>query len=68
VYYVYDSYLTPTQEWYNLLGDDGPHSVRNTPFDGHFIGLAVERTHLGMLAAVRAPSPASTERHAQTHI
>ncbi|KAG7465813.1 hypothetical protein MATL_G00157750 [Megalops atlanticus] len=45
LFYVYDSYLLSPDKWANLLKDGGRHSVRNTPFDGLFVGLLVEEKH-----------------------
>ena len=39
MYYVYDSYLTPPQEWAQLLQPNGSLSVRGTEVDGVFLGL-----------------------------
>ncbi|XP_053310536.1 glycoprotein endo-alpha-1,2-mannosidase-like protein [Spea bombifrons] len=45
LFYIYDSYLTPKESWANLLTLTGSHSIRNTPYDGVFIGLLVEEEH-----------------------
>lgn len=45
VVYVYDSYLTPTAAWRELLSSRGNLSVRNTEFDSVFIGLLVDMQH-----------------------
>ncbi|XP_041105502.1 glycoprotein endo-alpha-1,2-mannosidase [Polyodon spathula] len=42
LFYVYDSYLTSPEIWTRLLKDSGHRSVRNTAYDGIFIGLLVE--------------------------
>ena len=42
-YYVYDSYKLDIVEWQKLLTDDGALSIRNTKYDGTFIGLWVEK-------------------------
>jgi glycoprotein endo-alpha-1,2-mannosidase len=34
VYFVYDSYRLPADEWARLLGKDGNISVRGTELDG----------------------------------
>lgn len=41
VVYVYDSYLTPAQEWARLLRPEGDLSIRGTPADAVVIGLWV---------------------------
>ncbi|MBN3313344.1 MANEA mannosidase, partial [Atractosteus spatula] len=45
LFYVYDSYLISPEMWAHLLKDTGQHSIRNTPYDGIFIGLLVEEKH-----------------------
>lgn len=45
VYYVYDSYHISSQDWSRLLSKEGDLSVRNSPFNGTFIGLWVEGHH-----------------------
>ncbi|XP_038657215.1 glycoprotein endo-alpha-1,2-mannosidase-like protein [Scyliorhinus canicula] len=45
MFYIYDSYLTLPASWANLLTSSGSHSIRNTPYDGVFIGLIVEEKH-----------------------
>ncbi len=45
LYYIYDSYLVPKEEWAKLLQPDGETTVRNTDIDGIFIGLVVEEKH-----------------------
>uniref|UniRef100_A0A4W3JSF1 Mannosidase endo-alpha like n=1 Tax=Callorhinchus milii TaxID=7868 RepID=A0A4W3JSF1_CALMI len=45
MFYVYDSYLTPPVSWANLLTPSGSLSVRNTAYDGVFVGLVVEEKH-----------------------
>ena len=50
VYYIYDSYLVPGDQWLALLGQNGgPDSVRGTVLDGIFLGLVADRTHLDQL-------------------
>lgn len=43
--FVYDSYLTPADEWSRLLDPDGDLSIRGTPYDAVMIGLWVEADH-----------------------
>ena len=43
VYYIYDSYLVPAEDWALLLR--GTSSVRHTELDAVFIGLLVESRH-----------------------
>ncbi|RXM29946.1 Glycoprotein endo-alpha-1,2-mannosidase-like protein [Acipenser ruthenus] len=45
LFYIYDSYLTPPEDWANLLSSSGSHSLRKTPYDGVFISLIVEERH-----------------------
>jgi glycoprotein endo-alpha-1,2-mannosidase len=45
IFYVYDSYHIPPEEWALLLQPWGKESVRDTPLDGLFIGLWLERDH-----------------------
>lgn len=45
LFYIYDSYLTTPEAWAHLLTPNGPHSIRNTPYDGVFIALLVEEGH-----------------------
>jgi len=50
VYYIYDSYLVPNDQWTTLLDPNGGHdSVRKTALDGIFLGLIVDQTHLDQL-------------------
>lgn len=43
LYYVYDSYKIPKEEWAKLLAKDGEKTVRNTALDALYIGLWVEK-------------------------
>ncbi len=43
IVYVYDSYLTPFQEWARLLQPNGEITIRNTEWDAVMIGLWVKR-------------------------
>ncbi|XP_062379227.1 glycoprotein endo-alpha-1,2-mannosidase [Sardina pilchardus] len=45
LYYVYDSYLLSPENWALFLKPNGKNSVRNTPYDGIFLGLMVEEKH-----------------------
>ena len=50
LFYVYDSYLTPAQEWATTLSPDGAASIRGTRYDSVVIGLWVkEREEAFML-------------------
>lgn len=42
-YYVYDSYKLSNAEWQKVFSAEGELSVRNTPLDGTFIGLWVQK-------------------------
>lgn len=41
MFYVYDSYLTPAEEWAELLTPGGEHTIRSTEYDSDLIGLWV---------------------------
>ncbi|WP_460733518.1 glycoside hydrolase family 99 protein [Lysobacter tyrosinilyticus] len=41
LFFVYDSYVIPAQEWAEVLGKPGAHSIRGTPFDADVLGLWV---------------------------
>ena len=41
MFYVYDSYLTPPEEWATVLAPDGEHTIRGTEYDSVVIGLWV---------------------------
>ncbi|XP_049846519.1 glycoprotein endo-alpha-1,2-mannosidase isoform X1 [Schistocerca gregaria] len=45
VFYIYDSYLTPSGTWKELLSSKGNLSVRGTKLDGIFLGLLVDVQH-----------------------
>lgn len=45
VYYIYDSYLVKSSNWAELFTPGGSISIRNTEYDGIFLGLLVERQH-----------------------
>ncbi|XP_062583594.1 glycoprotein endo-alpha-1,2-mannosidase-like [Saccostrea cucullata] len=45
VYYIYDSYLVKSSDWAELFTSSGSISIRNTEYDGVFLGLLVERQH-----------------------
>ncbi|XP_010292963.1 PREDICTED: glycoprotein endo-alpha-1,2-mannosidase-like protein, partial [Phaethon lepturus] len=45
LFYIYDSYLTPSESWASLLMPLGSHSLRNTVYDAVFIALLVEEEH-----------------------
>jgi len=50
IYYIYDSYLVPDDQWIALLSrNGGENSVRGTALDGVFLGLIVDRTHVDQL-------------------
>ena len=42
MFYVYDSYLTPAEQWKTILSPDGPQTIRNTKYDSVVIGLWVK--------------------------
>ena len=41
LFFVYDSYVIPAQEWAEVLGKSGPYSIRGTPADADVLGLWV---------------------------
>jgi len=41
LFFVYDSYVIPAQEWAEVLGKSGAHSIRGTPADADVLGLWV---------------------------
>ena len=41
LFYVYDSYLIPKEEWSNFLSKGSINSIRGTELDSHIIGLWV---------------------------
>ena len=45
VFYVYDSYLTNATKWARVFGMHGDMTVRNSKYDGLFLGLYVETRH-----------------------
>jgi len=42
VFFVYDSYKTPAEEWAQVLSPSGTSTIRATPFDATVIGLWVK--------------------------
>jgi glycoprotein endo-alpha-1,2-mannosidase len=42
LFMIYDSYLTPAEEWKSLLLPEGEISIRNTPYDAVMVGLWVK--------------------------
>lgn len=43
IFFVYDSYMIPAQQWTQVLSDTGRHSIRHTPYDADVIGLWVTK-------------------------
>jgi glycoprotein endo-alpha-1,2-mannosidase len=43
MFYVYDSYLTPAEEWATVLSPQGEKTLRSTAYDAVVIGLWVKR-------------------------
>ncbi len=43
VFFIYDSYLTPAEEWATVLSPNGKNTIRNTPYDATVIGLWVKK-------------------------
>lgn len=41
MFYVYDSYHTPAEEWANILSPEGSNTIRGTKYDSIIIGLWV---------------------------
>ncbi|CAL1544518.1 unnamed protein product [Lymnaea stagnalis] len=46
LFYVYDSYQIDPKEWAEALKIEGHYTLRNSLYDGIFIGLLVEYNHL----------------------
>lgn len=46
MYFIYDSYLISPSEWSRLLKQDGEITLRNTVYDGLFIGLNLRKEEL----------------------
>lgn len=44
LYYIYDSYKVPAEEWAKILSPEGEQSIRHTRLDASFIGIWVLRT------------------------
>jgi competence/damage-inducible protein CinA-like protein len=42
MFYVYDSYLTPAEQWITILAPEGSQTIRNTKYDSVVIGLWVK--------------------------
>jgi len=51
MFYVYDSYLTPSSEWARLLTPDGDISIRETPYDADVIGLILNENDTEFIEA-----------------
>lgn len=51
LFYVYDSYLTPSDAWAEVLTPAGSRSVRGTPYDAVFVALIVEERHKSEILA-----------------
>lgn len=45
IFYVYDSYHILKSEWKRLLTKQGDLTIRDSPYDGIFIGLWLDRMH-----------------------
>jgi glycoprotein endo-alpha-1,2-mannosidase len=43
MFYIYDSYLTPADEWATILAPDGNISLRGTKYDSLVVGLWVKQ-------------------------
>jgi len=42
LFFIYDSYLSKADQWAEVLHVKGSNTIRNTPYDGEFIGLWVK--------------------------
>jgi glycoprotein endo-alpha-1,2-mannosidase len=51
MFFVYDSYLLDKEEWTKLLTKEGEFSVRDTEYDGMYIGLALKKESLDDILA-----------------
>ena len=43
IFFIYDSYMIPAQQWAQVLSDTGSNSIRHTPYDADVIGLWVNK-------------------------
>ena len=50
MFYVYDSYLTPAEQWKTILSSDGPQTIRNTKYDSVVIGLWVKENEQAFMS------------------
>ena len=50
MFYVYDSYLTPAEQWKTILSPDGPQTIRKTKYDSVVIGLWVKEHEQAFMA------------------
>lgn len=46
MFFIYDSYLVRNEEWAKLFNEEGELSIRNSKYDAHYIGLALNRGSL----------------------
>ncbi|KAK6986708.1 glycoprotein endo-alpha-1 2-mannosidase-like isoform X1 [Biomphalaria glabrata] len=51
LYYLYDSYQISSFEWSKALSREGQFSLRNSKYDGIFLGLLARQDHMNHLAA-----------------
>lgn len=52
LFYFYDSYQVPNEEWRSLLNPETDHSIRGTSLDSVIIGLLVEFNHVKQLTSL----------------
>jgi len=50
MFYVYDSYLTPAEQWKTILSPDVPQTIRKTKYDSVVIGLWVKENEQTFMA------------------
>jgi len=51
MFYVYDSYLTPANEWARLLTTNGDLTIRGTAYDAAVVGLILNENDTGFIEA-----------------
>jgi hypothetical protein len=53
MFYVYDSYLNPPEEWLSILSPDGGNTIRGTAHDAVVIGLLVNEADRDSIASAK---------------
>ncbi len=68
MFYVYDSYLTKSEEWATILAPDGENTLRGTKYDSIMIGLWVKRNEETVLSRRPFRRVLYVLRHGRIHI